>query len=94
MKLNNGIEIPQLGVGTWTLRGATARENVRMAEVVSELFSEPTPSFSELSLLPYGWELLQRTSNCSRSFQKIFQIHIIYNNKHEYCHVFTKRLVF
>ena len=31
MKLNNGIEIPQLGVGTWTLRGATARENVRMA---------------------------------------------------------------
>ena len=25
---------------------------------------------------------------------KIFQIHIIYNNKHEYCHVFIKRLVF
>ena len=50
--------------------------------------------FSELSLLPYGWELLQRTSNCSRSFQKIFQIHIIYNNKHEYCHLFIKRLAF
>ena len=30
-----------------------------------------------------------------RSFQKIFQIHIIiYNNMHEYCHVFIKRLVF
>ena len=58
---------------------------------LSELFSEP---FSELSLLPYGWDLLQRTSNCSRSFQKIFPIHIIYNNTHEYCHGFIKRLVF
>lgn len=29
--LNNGIEIPQMGAGTWTLRGETARENVRMA---------------------------------------------------------------
>ena len=31
MKLNNGIAIPQMGVGTWTLRGETARENVRLA---------------------------------------------------------------
>ncbi|MCR4852267.1 MAG: aldo/keto reductase [Prevotella sp.] len=31
MKLNNGIEIPQIGVGTWTLRGETARKNVRLA---------------------------------------------------------------
>ena len=31
MKLNNGYEIPQIGVGTWTLRGETARENVRLA---------------------------------------------------------------
>ena len=31
MKLNNGIEIPQIGVGTWTLKGETARENVRLA---------------------------------------------------------------
>jgi diketogulonate reductase-like aldo/keto reductase len=31
MKLNNGIEIPQIGVGTWTLRGETARQNVRLA---------------------------------------------------------------
>ena len=31
MKLNNGFEIPQIGVGTWTLRGETARENVRLA---------------------------------------------------------------
>ena len=23
------IEIPQIGVGTWTLRGETARQNVR-----------------------------------------------------------------
>ena len=29
--LNNGIEIPQIGVGTWTLRGETARQNVRLA---------------------------------------------------------------
>jgi len=29
--LNNGLEIPQIGVGTWTLRGLTARQNVRMA---------------------------------------------------------------
>ena len=29
--LNNGIEIPQMGAGTWTLRGETARENVRLA---------------------------------------------------------------
>ncbi len=31
MKLNNGYEIPQIGVSTWTLRGETARENVRLA---------------------------------------------------------------
>lgn len=31
MKLNNGIDIPQIGVGTWTLRGETARQNVRLA---------------------------------------------------------------
>ena len=31
MKLNNGFEIPQIGVGTWTLRGATARQNVSLA---------------------------------------------------------------
>lgn len=31
MKLNNGLSIPQMGVGTWTLRGETARQNVRLA---------------------------------------------------------------
>ena len=31
IKLNNGLTIPQLGVGTWTLRGETARQNVRLA---------------------------------------------------------------
>jgi 2,5-diketo-D-gluconate reductase A len=31
MRLNNGLDIPQLGVGTWTLRGETAQENVRLA---------------------------------------------------------------
>ena len=31
MKLNNGLEIPQIGVGTWTLRGETARQNVILA---------------------------------------------------------------
>jgi 2,5-diketo-D-gluconate reductase A len=31
MKLNNGLEIPQIGVGTWTLRGEVARQNVRLA---------------------------------------------------------------
>ena len=31
MKLNNGLEIPQIGVGTWTLRDETARQNVRKA---------------------------------------------------------------
>lgn len=31
IKLSNGLEIPQIGVGTWTLRGETARQNVRMA---------------------------------------------------------------
>lgn len=31
IRLNNNIEIPQIGVGTWTLRGETARENVRLA---------------------------------------------------------------
>jgi 2,5-diketo-D-gluconate reductase A len=29
--LNNGLEIPQIGVGTWTLRGETARQNVCLA---------------------------------------------------------------
>ena len=31
IRLNNDIEIPQIGVGTWTLRGETARQNVRLA---------------------------------------------------------------
>ena len=31
IKLNNNLEIPPIGVGTWTLRGETARQNVRMA---------------------------------------------------------------
>ena len=31
VSLNNGMEIPQIGVGTWTLRGETARKNVRLA---------------------------------------------------------------
>lgn len=31
IRLNNGIEIPQMGAGTWTLQGETARENVRLA---------------------------------------------------------------
>ena len=31
MILNNGFEIHQIGVGTWTLRGETARQNVRLA---------------------------------------------------------------
>ena len=31
IRLNNNIEIPQIGVGTWTLRGETARLNVRLA---------------------------------------------------------------
>ena len=29
--LNNGFDIPQIGVGTWTLRGETALRNVRLA---------------------------------------------------------------
>lgn len=31
IRLHNDLEIPQIGVGTWTLRGETARQNVRMA---------------------------------------------------------------
>lgn len=31
LKLSNGIEIPQIGVGTWTLRGEVAQNNVCMA---------------------------------------------------------------
>ena len=31
IKLNNCLTIPQLGVGTWTLRGEMARQNVRLA---------------------------------------------------------------
>lgn len=31
MRLNNGFEIPQISVGTWTLRGETARQNVCLA---------------------------------------------------------------
>jgi 2,5-diketo-D-gluconate reductase A len=31
IRLNNNIEIPQIGVGTWTLRGETARLNVCLA---------------------------------------------------------------
>ncbi len=31
IRLNNGLDIPQIGVGTWTLRGDTARQNVCLA---------------------------------------------------------------
>lgn len=31
IRLNNGYEIPQIGVGTWTLKGETATNNVRLA---------------------------------------------------------------
>ena len=31
IKLNNGLDIPQIGVGAWTLRGDTARQNVCLA---------------------------------------------------------------
>lgn len=31
IRLNNGLEIPQIGVGTWTLYGDTARQNTRLA---------------------------------------------------------------
>lgn len=31
VKLNNGIEMPQLGFGTWTLKGETASESVKAA---------------------------------------------------------------
>ena len=31
IRLNNNFKIPQMGVGTWTLLGETARRNVRMA---------------------------------------------------------------
>lgn len=31
IELNNKQTIPQIGVGTWTLRGETARQNVRLA---------------------------------------------------------------
>lgn len=31
IRLNNGFDIPQIGVGTWTLRGDTARQNVCLA---------------------------------------------------------------
>lgn len=31
IKLNNGQAIPQIGVGTWTLKGETASNNVRLA---------------------------------------------------------------
>lgn len=31
IKLNNGIEIPQIGAGTWTLKGDIAINNVRLA---------------------------------------------------------------
>ena len=31
IQLHNELEIPQIGVGTWTLRGETARQNVRLA---------------------------------------------------------------
>ena len=31
IRLNNGLDTPQIGVGTWTLRGETARQNVCLA---------------------------------------------------------------
>ncbi len=39
MRLNNGLEIPQIGVGTWTLRGETARQNVHLSALNQNLRS-------------------------------------------------------
>ena len=49
MKLNNGLEIPQIGVGTWTLRGETARQNVQLASVLNSGDTVDWPHHRHLS---------------------------------------------
>ena len=41
MRLNNGFEIPQIGVGTWTLRGETARQIVLRWIIQRDLITIP-----------------------------------------------------
>ena len=65
-----------------------------LISVVSELLSELNVASPNLHCFHNEWGLSLRISNGCRPFQMRFQIHIIYNNKYEYCHVFIKRLVF
>ena len=41
MRLNNGFEIPQIGVGTWTLWGETARQIVLRWIIQRDLITIP-----------------------------------------------------
>ena len=41
MRLNNGFEIPQIGVGTWTLRGETASQIVLRWIIQRDLITIP-----------------------------------------------------
>ena len=47
IRLSNGYEIPQMGVGTWTLKGETAVNNALMA------YAEVRPVVNQIELHPF-----------------------------------------
>ncbi len=54
IRLNNGFEIPQIGVGTWTLRGLTVRQNVRLALEAGFRHIDTAQSYENEAEVGYG----------------------------------------
>ena len=85
------IDVPMLVFAAWLVQEPYEGEFPNLFPNLLRLFPNLSPNFH---CFHHEWGLSLRISNGCRSFQKIFQIHIIYNNKREYCPVFIKRLAF
>ena len=85
------MDVPMLVFAAWL-----AQELMRVSSQPS--LRTKTVSSPNLSLYFHcfhnEWGLSLRISNVRRPFQMIFQIHIIFHNKHGYCYILIKRLVF
>ena len=85
------MDVPMLVFAAWLvqeLMRVSSQPSLRTKTVSSPNLSPNFHCFHN------EWGLSLRISNVRRPFQMIFQIHIIFNNKHKHCHILIKRLVF
>ena len=88
------MDVPALGFAAWLVQELARVSSRTYCGCLRTSLRTKTVSSPNFHCFHNEWGLSLRISNGRRPFQMIFQIHIIYNNKHEYCHVFIKRLVF